>query len=376
MGNGINSIYDEKAPYLTKGGSVLFFSSNHVNGLGGFDVFASRYDLNSGTWTERVQLGQPINSSKDDIDPMVSNDGNQLLFSSNRTEGFGGYDIYVAYFKEQITDQFNYIEDLPMFADRSMEAPVKDENPVKQATSVGVKSFAIAPLYFTNDEDVLSPNNQIMLKTIRNLMESFPETRLTIIGHSAVDKQKETALFFTIKRAERVAATLVSTGISADRIDVCSYGSTFPMVINDSRYNTRLELLPGNVNLLSTEIIEDLPVLNQDVKSPAYATYMDGRKSLVYKVRFTTARQMVRSDVLLEFPYMSVIKNNQGEYEYLCGYETRYEDARLLKQKLQEKGYTAARVIPFEGHRALNAADAALRVQVYPDLQSFLSSEK
>lgn len=86
-----------------------------------------------------------------------------------------------------------------MFADRSMEAPVKDENPVKQATSVGVKSFAIAPLYFTNDEDVLSPNNQIMLKTIRNLMESFPETRLTIIGHSAVDKQKETALFFTIK---------------------------------------------------------------------------------------------------------------------------------------------------------------------------------
>jgi len=376
MGNGINSIYDEKAPYLTKGGSVLFFSSNHINGLGGFDVFASRYDLNSGTWTERVQLGQPINSSKDDIDPMVSNDGNQLLFSSNRTEGFGGYDIYVAYFKEQITDQFNYIEDLPMFADRSMEAPVKDENPVKQATSVGVKSFAIAPLYFTNDEDVLSPNNQIMLKTIRNLMESFPETRLTIIGHSAVDKQKETALFFTIKRAERVAATLVSTGISADRIDVCSYGSTFPMVINDSRYNTRLELLPGNVNLLSTEIIEDLPVLNQDVKSPAYATYMDGRKSLVYKVRFTTARQMVRSDVLLEFPYMSVIKNNQGEYEYLCGYETRYEDARLLKQKLQEKGYTAARVIPFEGHRALNAADAALRVQVYQDLQSFLSSEK
>ena len=85
---------------------------------------------------------------------------------------------------------------------------------------------------------------------------------------------------------------------------------------------------------------------------------------------------MVRSDVLLEYPHMSVIKNSQGEYEYLCGYETRYEDARLLKQKLQEKGYTAARVVPFEGHRALSAADAALRVQVYPDLQSFLSSEK
>lgn len=376
MGSGINSVYDEKSPYLTKGGSVLFFSSDHVQGLGGFDIFASRYDQALSKWGERVQLGQPINSSKDDLDPMVSNDGNQLLFSSDRIEGFGGYDIYVAYFKEQITDQFNYIEDLPMFAAVSQDSTRAEETPTKPQAQTAVKSFAIAPLYFTNDEDVLSPNNQVMLKTIRNLMETFPETRLSIIGHSAVDKQKETALFFTIKRAERVAATLTAAGIAADRIQVWSYGSSFPMVVNDSRYNTRLELLIGKANPLSTEIVEDLPVLNQDVKSAGYTTYTEGRKTLVYKVRFTTARQMVRSDVLLDYPFLSVVKNNQGEYEYFCGYEARYDSARLIKQKLQEKGYTAARVVAFEGHQALSTEDAGRLVQLYPDLQTFLSSEK
>lgn len=375
MGAGINSYADEKGAYLTKGGNVLFFCSDHAEGLGGFDIFASRYDAASGKWTDRVQLGQPINSSKDDEYPIVSNDGNQLLFSSNRLGGYGGYDVYVAYFKEQITDQFTYTEELPMFA-AAAPGEAKEEVKTETVKAGPLKSFAIAPMYYTNDEDVLSPNNQVMLKTIRNILETYPETSVKILGHSAVDKQKETALFFTIKRLERAASTLTSAGIDPSRIELCSYGSSFPMVSNDSRYNTRIEFIVSKANPLTTEIVEDFPVVNVDVKSPALDNYLAGRKSLIYKVRFTTARQMVRSDVLLEYPVMSVIRNQQGEYEYYCGYENSYNSARLLKQKMQEKGYAGAKVVAWEGHQQLTAADAQRLSTLYPDLQQFLSTEK
>lgn len=377
LGPGVNSAYNEKCPYLTKGGNVLFFSSDYIQGLGGYDLFASKYEVGSRAWGPRVQLGLPINSSRDDIDPQVSNDGNQLLFASNRLESIGGYDVYVAYFKEQITDQFAYTEDLPMFQD---DAPPGEEilpsMGGSQIQSGGLKSFAIAPLYYTNDEDVLSPNNQVMLKTVKNILESYPETSLKLIGHSAVEKQKETALFFTIKRLERIAASLTTSGIDASRITLCSYGSSFPMVVNDSRYNTRVELLIEGANPLSTEIIEDMPVLNADVQHPGFGNYLMGRKNLVYKVKFTTGRQMVRSDALLEFPVISVTRNAQGEYEYYCGYEQMYSEALLLRQKLQSKGYAGAKVYAFEGHQLLSPSDAERLKTLYPDLQKYISLEK
>ena len=212
-------------PY--KGGNVLFFSSDYIQGLGGYDLFASKYEVGSRAWGPRVQLGLPINSSRDDIDPQVSNDGNQLLFASNRLESIGGYDVYVAYFKEQITDQFAYTEDLPMFQD---DAPPGEEilpsMGGSQIQSGGLKSFAIAPLYYTNDEDVLSPNNQVMLKTVKNILESYPETSLKLIGHSAVENKRDCSVFH-YKRLERIAASLTTSGIDASRITLCSYGSSF-----------------------------------------------------------------------------------------------------------------------------------------------------
>ena len=377
LGPGVNSPYNEKSPYLTKGGNVLFFASDYIQGLGGYDIFASKFELTKNQWTARIQLGMPINSPRDDIDPQVSNDGNQLLFSSNRLESYGGYDVYVAYFKEQITDQFVYTEDLPMFiSDTPSGTEVLPDVAASNTPGGVIKSFAIAPLYYNNDEDVLSANNQVMIKTIKNILETFPETSLKLIGHSTVEKQKETALFFTIKRLERIAASLTASGIDASRITLCSYGSSFPMVVNESRYNTRIELLIDDANPLSTEIVEDLPVLNQDVQHPNFSNYLMGRKNLIYKVKFTTGRQMVRSDALLEFPVISVTRNNQGEYEYYCGYEQDYQSALLLRQKLQSKGYAAAKVFAFEAHQQLTTADAERMQSIYPDLHKYLNSEK
>ncbi len=93
LGSGINTKYDEDAPFLSIDGKTLYFSSNGESSIGGFDVFVSKID-SSGNWGLPSNLGMPINSTSDDVFFMTSVDGQKGYFSSNRSGSSGRLDIY------------------------------------------------------------------------------------------------------------------------------------------------------------------------------------------------------------------------------------------------------------------------------------------
>src|SRR5437867_12655515 len=47
-------------------------------------------------WSAPVNLGPALNSAFSDQGPAISKDGLSLYFTSNRPEGFGGFDMYVS----------------------------------------------------------------------------------------------------------------------------------------------------------------------------------------------------------------------------------------------------------------------------------------
>ncbi len=64
LGTSINTIYNEDTPFITKNDSLLYFSSEGHNGMGGFDIYRSK---GYGTrWEAPMNLGSPINSTDDD----------------------------------------------------------------------------------------------------------------------------------------------------------------------------------------------------------------------------------------------------------------------------------------------------------------------
>jgi OOP family OmpA-OmpF porin len=67
LGNIINSAGDEEAPYLHDKSRTLVFSSNGRVGMGGFDIYYARGNFNLTGWEKPVNAGAPLNSSKDDI---------------------------------------------------------------------------------------------------------------------------------------------------------------------------------------------------------------------------------------------------------------------------------------------------------------------
>jgi OmpA-OmpF porin, OOP family len=67
MGNVINSAGDEEAPFYHNKTRTLVFSTNGRVGMGGFDLFYTKGNFNLNGWEKPLNAGAPLNSSKDDL---------------------------------------------------------------------------------------------------------------------------------------------------------------------------------------------------------------------------------------------------------------------------------------------------------------------
>ena len=93
LGPPVNTRYWESQPSISADGRLLFFSSNRTGGFGGKDLWYSiRND--KGIWTTPVNMGERINTEEDEMSPFIHFDGRTLYFSSNGRPGMGGFDIY------------------------------------------------------------------------------------------------------------------------------------------------------------------------------------------------------------------------------------------------------------------------------------------
>ena len=77
-------------PCLAFDGSALYFSSNRVGGYGGYDIYVSYWKEES--WTYPQNLGEDINTPGNEITPFFTDE--DLYFASDYHHGMGGYDIF------------------------------------------------------------------------------------------------------------------------------------------------------------------------------------------------------------------------------------------------------------------------------------------
>ncbi len=80
-------------PALSKDDQLLYFSSDRPGGFGGTDIYVSKWS--NGKWGEPVNLGQEVNSKGNELFPFADAKGN-IYFSSDGRPGLGDLDIFYA----------------------------------------------------------------------------------------------------------------------------------------------------------------------------------------------------------------------------------------------------------------------------------------
>lgn len=88
LGSNVNTEGNESFPFIANN-NVLYFASDSREGFGGFDIF--KIDLNKSQ--EATNIGEPVNTEKDDFSFTYNQDKKVAFFSSNRA---GVDNIYMA----------------------------------------------------------------------------------------------------------------------------------------------------------------------------------------------------------------------------------------------------------------------------------------
>ena len=290
LGAIINTNGNEKSPFIHSDSKTLYFASDSLPGLGGFDLFVVRKD-DQGKWGKPVNLGYPINTESDEVGFFVSTNGKKGYFASNKLNGNSGYDIYSfdlypearpnqVYFQkgdlkvgedeispatievrdvvtnkltridvDSVTGEYafvvNFDHDLMLsvkkegFDFQSQYVSTKDTNNLQlQKKEIKLNSLEVGGQYTINDI-LFSSNSDVINDTIKVVLNEFaeylvinPKLKLSLQGHTDNIGSPTANMLLSESRAKTVRDYLLSRGIDNDRLAYKGFGESKPIASN------------------------------------------------------------------------------------------------------------------------------------------------
>ena len=103
------ALSDEIYPMISADGKTMYFASNGLYGVGGYDIYVSKWDGDRGTWGVPMNMGFPYSSPADDFLYAVSQSGGHAVFASTR--GCNPDSVWVYVLKHQDVPVRRSIED-------------------------------------------------------------------------------------------------------------------------------------------------------------------------------------------------------------------------------------------------------------------------
>lgn len=306
LGPAINSFGEESSPFIHPDNQTLYFTSDGLQGYGGSDLFFVRRNA-KGEWGIPENLGYPINTTENEGSLVVSADGQTAYYASDRSDSYGGLDIYSFSMPKSIqpiktlwvrgkvfdattkkglpsgvelkdnangqivenvqTDETgNFLITLPVGKEYSFTVNRKgylfysDTYTLTGNTtdSVFVKNIPLQPVAINTSmelKNILFESNSFKLKSssfieldkVVTLMKDNPTVKIQINGHTDNIGNPAENLKLSVNRSKSVVDYLTSKGIVPARLTNKGFGSTKPVAENTTETgkarNRRTELV-------------------------------------------------------------------------------------------------------------------------------------
>ena len=381
LGPSINTFYDERHPFITRNGQTLFYSSNSLESVGGYDVFKSVFDTKKFNWSIPENLGFPINSTSDDTHMVLAPDGMTAFISSNRKDGHGDFDIYRIFFKQPV-QAHQEISFVPTFYQTILMAGADKESPELTTRPVEVKEYFISHLFIDENGDVLTPQNTKKLDLLANLLLIYPQIKAELSTFEVPLESKTFSLYFSIKKAEQAAEYLRRKGVPSNRLLLKGYGSSFPLAINPGgsipspvflKLNHRLEIgLHDFENEPVITHIENIPV-PENLQDPLGVKFASLRHGMYYSIQIASISQILQNASLETIQEVFIEVNNMiGNYRYMVGMMPSYMEAEAKLTEMINLGFTDSFIVPYVDGVRITRDKIPNLTATYPDLNIYL----
>jgi outer membrane protein OmpA-like peptidoglycan-associated protein/tetratricopeptide (TPR) repeat protein len=277
LGKNVNTEGNESFPFIADDNNTLYFASSGRQGLGGLDVFM--VDLSAKS--EAVNMGEPINSVKDDFAFSFNKAKNTGFYSSNRN---GNDDIFgatpvcavpvnvivtnaktnavLANAKVSILDDkkniiatemsnakgevsYNVECNKEYIIQASKDGFEGNNFPVSKSTGKAVaiaaaldpidvivteNEIVLKPIYFEFDKSNITQDGAFELDKLVQVMRN--NDKLVIMAKSHTDNRGSDAYNYNLsdRRAKSTVQYIISKGIPASRISGKGFGESEPKV--------------------------------------------------------------------------------------------------------------------------------------------------
>ncbi len=388
MGADVNSEYDEDTPFLSKDGQTLYFSSNNMKSVGGYDVFKTTFNDSSYTWASPENLGFPINSPGDDMYFRLDKTGLKGYFSSVRAGGAGGQDIYTAYFNNYQAEQTVRPSTVAFYNQEKPEetiAVVETDEPRITIAPEEIKTYQFGPVFYKNEDQTFSSSSIIKLDQLAGILSKYPQMMLELTAHTDNSGLDFNNLFFSTKRGEAVANYLADRGVLPARIVVKGCGNNYPQAFNNNQdgtpnaigrtLNRRVEIRVFNTETTPVRIETAPPTINPVIKTSEVDLYRKSIAGLSYKVQVKRTRQRFEDRSLMRHRHTMMETLHSSPYLlYSVGLKQRFAEAERLRLQLVQEGYEEATVIPYVDGMRLTKDDVMGYSSTFPDLFYYIDA--
>lgn len=358
---------DEIYPMVSSDGRTLYFASEGLYGVGGFDIYMSEWSDQDNDWSVPVNMGFPYSSPADDFLLVNTEDDLYTIFASNRECSADSVWVYVLEFdnmpvRKAVEDPLQLVELSVLAPSSASSMPQEKEVSADIPESVDTRKYMAKMVEVRALRDSLS-SYSTLLENERNafaLSNDYAErTRLTdiILRREARIPQLQDSLDRAVSLLQKIEMEFLFSGVVIDPDKMMAEADR--EVVGDATTYTFAQMsLGGPLELKMMEPEKKFDYSFKVLEEGQFAednTIPDG---IVYQIQIFSAINKAPVKSLKGLSPVFERRNAGGRYLYRVGLFNTYNDVLSKLNTVKKVGFRSAFIVAYIDGKEVSVSKA------------------
>lgn len=387
----LTSSSDEIYPMLSPDSQSLYFASKGLYGMGGYDLYVSQWNKETGDWDVPVNMGFPYSSPYDDFLFVNTEDGKYSIFASNRECGRDSVTIYVLeYDGMPVRKAVTEVDELRELAALN---PAGNHPGIDNGSAVSGETDESTRKYMDKMREVRSLRDSVArfgknLDKLRSGLATASDGEKARLTAEITDKEMmlptlNSTLNAAVKELQNIEMDFLANGIVIDtrklqaEADKEIVGASSGYTFSKNSYGPDLRL----------DIRKPKPTFDYSFMILPEGRFAESNTlpdGLVYQIRiFTLSRKASVADLNGLSPVFERTTTS-GKHAYSAGLFKSYKDALSNLNKVKKRGFRDAQIDAFLNGQVIGVSKAReleskvkalMMVRIYPEDGQSLSEQ-
>lgn len=376
LNESLTSFSDEIYPMLSPDGKSLYFSSDGLYGVGGYDLYVSRWDDEAKDWSEPVNMGFPYSSPYDDFLYVSDEDDGYVFFASNRDCEADSVWVYVLEYDSMPVR--HSVEDPAALKELSLLIPEHEQVREEEPEDTGAGDNAGMDKYRSKMAQVRQLRDSVSFYTTsleddrsRFALSNDDTERMRLAelirSREAYVPELQDSLKRAIAQLQEIEMEFLSSGVIVDPDKIMAAAT------NEDEGATRYDFVkrsfggPLDLHMMQPEKGFDYSFMVLDEGRFAEDnTIPDG---IIYQIQIFSAGGKADVKSLKGLSPVFERRGESGRYTYRVGLFNSYKDVLSKLNTVKGRGFKSAFIVAYDDGEEVSVATARNREGAKDDVR-------